>query len=145
MSILIVLQSSLLAVCLGAGAPVAADAGAIGAPGEGSAPELESTCTADCGEYTDVSCAAIECTARNRDCSIQQRGYVVCDGVYSYCPRCPPPPACEPGEIKREPTGYCCGSKAYWEDRYRCVDGSWVLYGTYCVQTSFYCANPDPP
>lgn len=50
---------------------------------------LESACTAtaSCGSYGTVSCeGASTCSATDRNCP--NRGYVICDGVYTYCPIC---------------------------------------------------------
>lgn len=98
----------------------------------------QATCTADCDPYTDVSCSGNQCTAVNRNCSAGQRGYVVCDGAYHFCPICP----CEEGTLDFVGTGNCCDcyqSGGEETDVYKCINGVWVYQRTRCFFASPNC------
>lgn len=54
-------------------------------------PGEKSTCVADCGDGTSVSCLASgTCTAVDTNCAAGVRGYVQCGSNRVYCPVCPP-------------------------------------------------------
>ncbi len=53
-------------------------------------PQPDATCTVVCSGGSVVSCTGSSCTGVNSACPSQQ-GYVQCNGVYTYCPSCPPP------------------------------------------------------
>jgi hypothetical protein len=59
---------------------------------------INSVCTANCYGAGTASCSGTSCSAEDRNCSIGQRGYAVCDGTYYFCNSCPapPPPTCNP-------------------------------------------------
>jgi hypothetical protein len=98
-------------------------------------PALESLCTADCGEHADVSCEAASCSAVNRNCSAGEQGYVVCNGVYTYCPGCP---GCVEGEIQLVPTGECCiNLPRELADLLECIGGEWVLQPPRCIPSTY--------
>ena len=57
----------------------------------GGGPQLDATCTADCGASAPVSCSSPppgSCTAVDQNCPVGQRGYVVCGSTRTYCPDC---------------------------------------------------------
>lgn len=89
---------------------------------------------ADCGEYTDVSCASdvngTTCQAVDRDCSIGQRGYVRCGSSYTYCPVCP---ICTEGTYRWVTSRACCedGSRMKKILQERCSGGRWVSTGAW--------------
>lgn len=65
---------------------------ALGSEG-GIGEQSECNALADCAEYPNVSCQGnTTCTAVDRNCSFNQRGYVNCDGNTTYCG-----PICEGG------------------------------------------------
>jgi hypothetical protein len=106
----------------------AAELGPTGSSDE--MPVFESVCTADCGEFADVSCEGATCSAVNRDCSTNTRGYVECNGVYTYCPVCP---QCVDGEFKIDRTGICCEEiGGEYKDLYKCINEQWVYQSTHC-------------
>lgn len=90
----------------------------------------ESTCTADCDPYTDVSCTGTSCSAQNRNCGAGQRGWVECDGNYTYCPACPA--GCTEGAYQFDGTGNCCSEGREETDIYKCIGGQWVYQRTRC-------------
>jgi hypothetical protein len=90
---------------------------------------MESYCVADCGDYPDVSCDGGVCSAVNRNCSSHQRGYVVCDGVYTYCPACP---ECVDGEYWFLYTGDCCFEGREQVEVYKCIGEQWVFQRYTC-------------
>lgn len=71
----------------------------------------QAICIADCDPYTDVTCSGSSCSAVDRDCEAGERGHVECDGNYTYCPVCPPPPCtlaeCRAGCSCPEGRSYC--------------------------------------
>lgn len=88
-------------------------------------------CQADCGSYPDVSCTgASSCSAVDQNCP-GQRGYVVCDGSYTYCPSCP---ECSEGAIRILRTDECCDypSEGEWKYIQKCINEHWVTQSTFC-------------
>lgn len=83
-------------------------------------PVLKSSCSASasCGSSPSVSCSGLSsCYAVDQDCSVGQRGFVLCDNVRTDCSStCPPPPnPCDqlnqqfPGcNYTYDPQGSCC-------------------------------------
>ncbi len=57
--------------------------------GEIPPPSQQATCTATCGDGSNVTCTGNTCTAVNQDCSTDSGGYVDCDGTRTSCPVCP--------------------------------------------------------
>lgn len=110
-------------LCSGLGEPVTQ-----GAPG----PAAPVYCQADCGSDPDVSCSgSVSCQAVDRSCPYQ-RGYVVCDGYYTYCPKvCP---QCEEGTIRLIGTGTCCDYPSIGEEKLRqkCINEQWVTQAVVC-------------
>lgn len=86
-------------------------------------------CEATC-ETGTVSCTGnTSCSAVDADCP-NQRGYVICDGVYHFCEKC----SCLEGSIQLISTGYCCPYNDGTEEKdlYRCINGQWVYDSTRC-------------
>lgn len=82
-------------------------------------PTLKSTCSASATcNGTTISCfGSLACSAVDQDCSVGQRGYVLCDNIRTSCPSdCPPSP--DPcGDLNQQypacnytydPQGSCC-------------------------------------
>jgi hypothetical protein len=90
---------------------------------------FESHCTADCGDYPDVSCDGASCSAVNRNCSVGQQGYVVCDSSYTYCPECP---ECTNGEYMCDVTDWECWPGRWETDVYKCINEHWVFQYSTC-------------
>jgi hypothetical protein len=106
-----------IALCLLAAPPVLAS-NTLNAPMHEAiqADAQESICSASaaCDGGTTITCEGdYDCSARDRNCSFLQRGYVKCDGVYYWCQ-----PDCDPD----------CpdGRKCY--DDLDCQLGSYCLY-----------------
>lgn len=95
----------------------------------------KAACTASCGS-TSVTCSytpPATCVAVDRNCSANQRGYVTCNGVTTYCPTACP--ICTEGNTRIAPWGGACCENGY-RLRYQqqCVNGQWVNTGvTYCI------------
>ena len=101
------------------------------------APNSKSYCQASCGTGTPVStnCADV-CSAEDRNCAVNKRGYVQCGTVRTYCAgiciycgldgvcRCPVDPDCEP----------MCDSTP-------CTDNSQCVGGGFCGVTGL-CVCP---
>lgn len=91
------------------------------------------TCTADCGAYPAVSCTTSgTCSAVDRNCSVGQRGYVECNGAYTYCPVC----ECPEGAVIYEDGGCCIGGRQKTLE-YTCIGGSWERTGMTCGGSCF--------
>lgn len=98
-------------------------------------------CSEDCDALPDISCTGSVCSAVSRNCAINERGYVTCDGVTTYCEEdCGTgPPPCEEGTFQVTPTGQCCdcyttgGAEMYRE---KCINGQWVLQSVFCRPSS---------
>lgn len=91
-----------------------------------------STCTADCGPFTDVSCSGSSCNAVNRSCPGEQ-GHVTCDGTTYYCPSCTA--ECTDGQYRLLIVGPTCGCNDYTgteRELDKCIDGHWVYQSTHC-------------
>lgn len=119
---------------LGGPAPVQLALGDIGS---------QSVCVADCNEFPDVSCQSADCAAQNRNCSLQKRGWVRCNGVYTYCgPACPP--ICEEGTYRIIRYGGCCDPPDLGEPGafQQCQNGSWVTVNETCLPSSKCYALP---
>lgn len=87
-----------------------------------------STCSEDCDGYPDVSCTGNSCQAVARNCP-SQRGYVVCDGNYSYCAPC----GCNEGAYREVETGICCScSDGELFELEQCINGQWEPLYSYC-------------
>jgi hypothetical protein len=92
----------------------------------------------DCDALPDISCSGNTCSARSRNCPYQ-RGYVKCDGVYTWCSQ--PCPQCTNGDFRMLPTGQCCncyesgGELTYFQE---CIDEQWVTQFEECMP-SFKC------
>lgn len=67
-------------------APECPGAPALGLPDE---PVPQATCTAQCWDFSEVSCTGTSCEAVDSDCANGARGYVDCNGLQQFCPRCP--------------------------------------------------------
>lgn len=105
----------------------------IAGPGvEGSAPTATSaTCTADCGSFPDVSCTVSgSCTAIDRNCSVMERGRVICNGQEYFCAQ---PCACQNGAVRYVDTGGCCKVTLKKESFQQCIDGQWVHQSFSCA------------
>jgi hypothetical protein len=117
------------------------------APGSGSGGEQasapESLCVTDCGDSPDLTCEGATCTSVERDCAAGQRGYLVCDGVTTYCPTCP---VCESGEIKKTYTSLCCSNPRVPEGVkvwvYFCSGGQWSTPYSGCEASTAQCVWP---
>jgi hypothetical protein len=66
-------------------APVCPGAPALGLPDD---PVPQATCTAECWDFSEVSCMGTSCQAVDSDCLNGVQGYVDCDGLIQLCPRC---------------------------------------------------------
>jgi hypothetical protein len=125
----------ILVVLIGVSALAGAAGPVPGAPGD-EVLVVKSVCSADCGEYADVSCSGTTCNAVDRNCAAGQRGYVVCSGTTIYCPVCPAEPECTTGETKTVHTGICCDFPDMPDGEmvktYRCINGSWSMPLTGC-------------
>lgn len=99
-------------------------------------------CQASCSPYSSVSCSGSSCSAVDRNCSVGQRGYVQCDGNYTYCPACFVA-QCLNGAEEWVNWGCCCGAPvAKQNHRLRvCVNGSWQYTNSYSCYSS--CSNPN--
>lgn len=88
-------------------------------------------CSEDCNELPDIACTGNTCSAVSRNCP-SQRGYVVCDGVYTYC--ADPCPVCEDDDIRIVFTGECCSAcdGTGYKDFQKCINGQWVTQNTFC-------------
>lgn len=105
----------------------------------------QAVCVADCKEYPDVSCQSADCSAQNRNCSLQKRGWVKCNGVYTYCgPACPP--VCTDGDFRIVKSGTCCDYPDQGEigSFQECQNGQWVTTSTGCFP-SIRCLDPIYP
>lgn len=93
----------------------------------------QATCTAQCDPHADQMCSGTSCSAVNRNCSIGQRGYAVCDGIYHYCPVCPTG-ECEEDDVRTVSTGTCCPPPdgGLLKEVQQCQDGEWVTGGYFC-------------
>jgi len=133
----------ILVILIGVAALASAAAPAPGAPGD-EVPVLKAVCSADCGEYADVSCDGTTCNAVDRNCAADQRGYVVCNGVTTYCPVCPLEPECTTGETKTVHTGVCCDfpdiPDGAFVKVYRCINGQWSFHPLIGCLSSPVCA-----
>ena len=92
----------------------------------------------DCDALPDISCSGNTCSASTRNCP-GQRGYVKCDGVYTWCSQ--PCPECTNGQYRTVPTGECCdcnesGGELVYEEE--CINEQWVTVAAEC-QHSFMC------
>lgn len=99
---------------------------------KGGGISLDSTCTADCGPYTDVSCSGTTCNAVNRSCP-GERGHVTCGSSTYYCPVCDPP--CTEGTYKTVVVGPTCGCEdgtSTPKERYQCIGGVWEFLYSFC-------------
>jgi len=74
----------------------------------------------------------------SRNCP-SQRGYVVCDGVYTFCSQ--PCPVCNEGDIRIVFTGQCCSScdGTGFKDLQKCINGQWVTQSTFCAPARSQC------
>lgn len=88
-------------------------------------------CQASCGSGTYVSCSyepPSTCVAVDRNCTSNQRGYVTCNGVTTYCPTtCATP--CTEGTLRYLWSGYCCDEGGKERHQQQCVNGQWVYTG----------------
>lgn len=92
-------------------------------------------CEASCGAYGSVNCSGGSCSAVDRNCGAGQPGYVVCDGVPTYCsPGCG---ICWEGSFDWRDGGCCQGGYQKWRV-YECIDGGWELVDTVCDPVSCY-------
>lgn len=101
----------------------------------GPSPASPAYCQADCGSDPDVSCTGnVSCSAVDQNCP-SQRGYVVCDGVYTFCPTCP---ECENGAFRIYRTGNCCDYPSIGEESWvqKCINETWVTQRTTCFPSS---------
>jgi len=83
-------------------------------------------CSASCGSYS-INCSGGSCSAADRNCAGGQRGFVQCDGAYTYCPVC----SCPEGELDYRDGG-CCPGGLQKTKVYECINGVWVLSYTDC-------------
>ena len=83
-------------------------------------------CSASCGSYS-INCSGGTCSAADRNCAAGQRGFVQCDGAYTYCPVC----NCQEGAIDYRDSGCCLGGQLKTKI-YECINGVWVLIDTEC-------------
>lgn len=97
------------------------------------------TCIADCGSDPDVSCNTTgTCTAVDRNCDVNQRGYVDCNGSVTYCLNtCVPPFVCNEGDIRYVDTGGCCKQTLKKESFQRCINNQWVHQYYTCAPVPF--------
>lgn len=99
-----------------------------------------STCNAEaeCGDMADygrsgtISCTdttdPAECTAQDRNCSIGNSGYVMCNGIRTACGfSC----MCVPGQSRWVTSGCCCDFAVPRQQSLEqlCVNGYWVFTG----------------
>ena len=86
------------------------------------------TATAACGSSTTVTCQdntlPANCTAVDRNCSVGQRGYVMCDGVRKDCP-------CPCGTIQQQ-TCCMCDQTGDCMQCCRCAGGTISQCGVTC-------------
>jgi hypothetical protein len=117
--------------------PATLQAGAATRDAEDMGVSALSTCSADCGSYSDVTCDEPgTCLAVDRDCDAGQRGYVVCNGVSEYCPVCEQ--ECTPGEYRFVDTSQCCKPTAVYQIYQTCDEtGHWENSGSSCRTVPF--------
>jgi hypothetical protein len=99
--------------------------------GGGGGVSEQSTCVANCGNGTSVStiCGGT-CTAVDINCPATPRGYVTCNGVYTYCSyTCPTLPSCDSVQGTS-----CSGSGSKFCSR---PDGE---YSCFCSLSHWNCA-----
>lgn len=95
----------------------------------------------DCAELPAISCnGSTNCWAVARNCNVNQRGYVECDGNRTYCSQ-PCPPVCEDGGFRIVGTGTCCIACEGTElkEFQECQGGQWVTTGTHCMPNTSLC------
>lgn len=92
----------------------------------------QSTCTADCGPYQDVSCTAPgTCTATDRNCNAGRRGHVTCSTGTIFCAEpCP----CYVEKTCPDWTILSC----WGSDPNACDGGEWACYVS-CDGETTYC------
>ena len=129
------------AVCSGA-ADLLFDQAFLAAGSRTSLTEATCSATADCGQFSDVSCttsvSGATCQGVDRDCGIGERGYVRCGSSYSYCPPCGA--VCEDGDVDLVSTSFCCTAEPVSEQLhrlYRCVNGQWQFSHNLCIGRCF--------
>lgn len=77
-------------------------------------------CTVDCPSGTPVSCtSSTDCTAVERNCSVYERGHVMCNGVKTYCT-----PTCCSGGTPQENACCRCDALGGCTDCCRCAGGT---------------------
>lgn len=157
------LEALVLTVFLASGTPAPAAAPAV-LPGNCAAPMVATAdlgtplpvelaglgdpiapadCTAQCGGGSPVSCWGNSCSAEDRNCSIGQRGFVECDGVYTLCNPACPGSQCEEGTW-RFLTGDCCPEVEGTAERtsQKCINGQWVTQNVFCGPSPSCPINP---
>lgn len=101
----------------------------------------KATCTANCAPDPYVTCStpnqSDSCTAVDRNCSINQRGYVQCGTTKIDCAT-PCPPTCTEGSTRFVATG-CCDDGGRRRSEQRCTNNQWVYTG------EFFCGIPCGP
>lgn len=88
--------------------------------------ETQACCKANCWYGPDVSCCVSgSCTAKD-----DPNGYVVCNGVYTYCPT-ESPRVCEEDDTRWVISGCCCDFSVPRQRQLEqlCVDGQWQYTG----------------
>lgn len=86
----------------------------------GGGPGLDSSCSATCGNGSTVSvnsCSG-QCGAQDQNCATDTPGWVVCNGIYTHCPACPPttPPACTAQKYCPDGTFISCQGQQWCDD-----------------------------
>lgn len=76
--------------------PTVALASTASSPDQKPGESLTCMVSEDCNELPNISCSGTTCSAVSRNCDIDQRGHVTCDGNTTQCSQpCPdPPPSC---------------------------------------------------
>lgn len=94
-------------------------------------------CSADCGSAPDVSCSGSGvCNSADRACASGEPGHVTCNGVTTSCPAC----QCTEGARRFvSSSDCCCDYTIEWDPKSRrklieerCVNGFWVYAGFTC-------------